>query len=51
MPLLYEAENAFMQSEPVDILSDGEGLYVCCQKREVYYFSRLLPESDCLLLE
>jgi hypothetical protein len=46
VPLLHEGEDAFMQSEPVDILPNGEGLYVCCRKSEGYYFARLLPESD-----
>ncbi|MEM9008691.1 MAG: hypothetical protein AAGE59_34925 [Cyanobacteria bacterium P01_F01_bin.86] len=28
-PLREEASDAFMQAEPVDILADGDGLYVC----------------------
>ena len=28
IPLLHTSSNAFMQSEPVDILPDGDGLYV-----------------------
>ena len=44
--LLYNAENAFMQGEPVDILADGKGLYVCCQQANGYCFARLLPASD-----
>ena len=50
-PLLYEAENAFMQNEAVDILPDGERLYVCCQKADGYGFVRLLPGSDWWELE
>jgi len=45
-PLLHEVENAFMQEEPVGILPDGDGLYVCCQKSVGYYFARLLPGED-----
>lgn len=30
IPLPHKAENDFMQSEPMDILANGEGLYVCC---------------------
>ena len=44
--LLHEAEDAFMQDEPVDILADGEGLYVCCRRANGYHFARLLPEGD-----
>jgi len=51
IPLLYEAEEAFMQAEPVDMLENGEGLYVCCRKTDGYYFARLLPESDWWELE
>ena len=40
-PLLYKTEDVFMQSEPVDILPDGEGLYVCCRKSGGYCFARL----------
>lgn len=46
VPLLYEAEDGFMQSEAVDILADGAGLYVCCQEANGYYFARLLPGDD-----
>lgn len=51
VPLLYTGQDAFMQAEPVDILQNGEGLYVCCRKVEGYYFARLLPESDWWELE
>jgi hypothetical protein len=51
LPLLYNAEDAFMQSEPVDILANGDGLYVCCRKAEGYFFARLLPVSDWRELE
>ena len=44
--LLHEAADGFMQSEPVDILADGEGLYVCCKQEFGCYFARLLPEND-----
>lgn len=49
--LLHEAQDAFMQDEPVDILADGEGLYVCCRRADGYYFARLLPEGDWWELE
>lgn len=45
-PLLHEAEDAFMQSEAVDILGDGDGLYVCCKREFGRYFARLLPGED-----
>ena len=45
IPLLHVSSNAFMQSEPVDILPDGDGLYVCCRKSDGHYFARLLPGS------
>ena len=51
MPRLYTAEDAFMQAEPVDILANGEGLYVCCCRVNGYYFARLLPEGDWWELE
>ena len=35
-----------MQNEAVDMLPDGDGLYVCCCKADGYYFARLLPGSD-----
>ena len=44
--LRYETKNAFMQDEPVDILADGDGLYVCCKKESGSYFVRLLPGND-----
>ena len=46
LPLLYETENAFMQTEPVDILSNGDGLYVCSKRENGFYFTRLLPGND-----
>jgi hypothetical protein len=49
--LLHEAENSFMQAEPVDILSNGDGLYVCCQKVDGYFFARLLPGDDWYRLD
>ena len=51
VPLLYAAEDAFMQNEAVDILPDGKGLYLCCRKAKGYYFARLLPGSDWWELE
>ena len=51
IPLLYEAEDAFMQSDPVDVLPDGDCLHVCCRKTSGYYFARLLPSSDWWELE
>ena len=45
-PLLHEANDAFMQAEPVDILADGDGLYVCCKRERGFCFARLLPDSD-----
>ena len=45
IPLLHTSSNAFMQSEPVDILSNGDGLHVCCRKVNGHYFARLLPGS------
>lgn len=46
VPLRQEAQNAFMQAEPVDILADGECLYVCCKREFGRYFARLLPGND-----
>ncbi|MEM9091796.1 MAG: hypothetical protein AAGC93_24030 [Cyanobacteria bacterium P01_F01_bin.53] len=46
IPLREEAPDAFMQVEPVDILADGDGLYVCCKKEDGFYFARLLPGED-----
>ena len=45
-PLREDQMNAFMQAEPVDILADGDGLYVCCKRENGCYFARLLPGSD-----
>ncbi len=45
-PLLHEAGDAYMQAEPVDILADGEGLYVCCKREFGRCFARLLPGED-----
>ncbi|MEM9091204.1 MAG: hypothetical protein AAGC93_20985 [Cyanobacteria bacterium P01_F01_bin.53] len=45
-PLRDEAPDAFMQSEPVDILANGDGLYVCCKKARGFYFARLLAGED-----
>ena len=45
-PLREEQPDAFMQAEPVDILCDGEGLYVCCKRENGYCFARLLPGGD-----
>ena len=50
-PPLYADGDAFMQAEPVDILPNGEALYVCCRRADGYYFARLLPESDWWELE
>ena len=46
VPLRPDLPDAFMQAEPVDILADGEGLYVCCRQADGYYFARLLPGED-----
>lgn len=35
-----------MQAEPIAILPDGDGLYVCCKKENGSYFARLLLGSD-----
>ena len=35
-----------MQAEPVDILADGDGLYVCCKRERGFCFARLLPDND-----
>jgi hypothetical protein len=51
VPLRHETEDAFMQNEAVDILSNGDGLYVCCRKAEGYFFARLLPGDDWYFLE
>jgi hypothetical protein len=51
LPLLHDAEDAFMQSEPVDILANGDGLYVCCRKAEGSFFARLLPGEDWCHIE
>ena len=45
-PLREEQPNAFMQAEPVDILGDGDALYVCCKRENGFYFARLLPGAD-----
>lgn len=45
-PLLHEAPDAFMQAEPVDVLADGDSLYVCCKQERGFYFARLLPSND-----
>ena len=44
--LRYETKKAFMQAEPVDILANGDGLYVCCKVERSRYFARLLPGED-----
>ena len=46
IPLLYIERDAFMQAEPVDVLADGESLYVCCKQEQGFYFARLLPGND-----
>ena len=40
-----------MQSEPVDILPNGDGLYVCCHQANGHYFARLLPGGNWEQLE
>ena len=45
-PSLHQTTAAFMQAEPVDILADGEGLFVCCKQENGFYFARLLPSCD-----
>lgn len=44
--LRHEAIDGFMQAEAVDILGDGDGLYVCCKAENGRYFARLLPGED-----
>ena len=44
--LREEQTDAFMQSEPIDILADGDGLYVCCKRENGSCFARLLPGGD-----
>lgn len=44
--LLHESRDAFMQAQLVDILADGEGLHVCCNREFGRYFARLLPAED-----
>lgn len=46
VPLCHEESTAFMQSEPVDILPDGDGLYVCGKTENGCYFARLLAGED-----
>lgn len=46
VPLLYRTKNAFMQAEPVDVLADGDGLYVCCKRENGGCYVRLLPGND-----
>lgn len=45
-PLRQESTDGFMQSEAVDILANGDGLYVCCKQENGFYFARLLPGED-----
>ncbi|MBE9063430.1 hypothetical protein [cf. Phormidesmis sp. LEGE 11477] len=45
-PLREEQADAFMQSELVDVLGNGDGLYVCCKRENGSCFARLLPGSD-----
>ena len=35
-----------MQAEAVDVLADGDSLYVCCKQERGFYFARLLPSKD-----
>lgn len=44
--LREKTDDAFMQSNPVDILANGDGLYVCCKRENGFYFARLLPSED-----
>ena len=44
--LRHQEGNAFMQSELVDMLPNGDGLYVCCKTESGRYFARLLPGED-----
>lgn len=46
VPLREETATSFMQAEPVDILANGDGLYVCCKKENGSCFARLLPGED-----
>ena len=45
-PLREEQPDAFMQAEPISILPDGDGLYVCCKRENGSCFARLLPGGD-----
>ena len=45
-PLLCKTDSALMQAEPVDVLSDDMGLFVCCKQENGSYFARLLPGHD-----
>jgi hypothetical protein len=45
-PLREEQPGAFMQSEPVDSLPDGDRLYVCSKRESGFHFARLLPAND-----
>ena len=45
-PLQKTQADAFMQTELVDILPDGDGLYVCCKRENGSCFARLLPSTD-----
>ena len=44
--LKHDVTNAFMQAEPIDILANGDGLYVCCKKENGSCFACLLPGED-----
>ena len=44
--LREEQPDSFMQAEAVDILPDGNGLYVCCKRENGSCFARLLSGSD-----
>lgn len=41
--LKHDERSAFMQAEPIDILPNGDGLYVCCKRENGFFFTRLLP--------
>lgn len=45
-PLREEQPKAFMQSEPVDVLPDGDTPHVCCKRENGSCFVRLLPGAD-----
>lgn len=45
-PSLHQTTAAFMKAEPVDILADNKGLFVCCKQENGFCFARLLSGCD-----